>query len=432
VATPQQGKRRRAYGVLGLIVTAMMAFTAVAFADNLQADLNTTTGGLDKTVELGVLPASSAQSQNVFLFVQETPGGDNPTYPFNVTGSKGASSTFAGTASFSGVTISGPGTANGKTGQATWTTPAAQATTQSYSLVMTFDTNTTINESPATVTINFSVAGAPSDTTPPVITPTISGTLGNNGWYTSDVTVSWSVTDAQSAVSSSSGCGSTTISTDTAGTTLTCSATSAGGTSTDSVTIKRDATAPGVTWDGNISDNDSYYYGSVPAAPTCTASDALSGPKDCNVTGYGTTVGSHTLTATAEDNAGNQGSETRTYTVLAWTLKGFYQPTDMSGVVNTVKGGSTVPLKFEIFAGSAELTSTADVKSLVANKIACDAGANEDPVEVTATGGTSLRYDTTGGQFIYNWQTPKPTGICYRVTMTTQDGSSLAAVFKTR
>jgi hypothetical protein len=118
--------------------------------------------------------------------------------------------------------------------------------------------------------------------------------------------------------------------------------------------------------------------------------------------------------------------------VLAWTLKGFYQPTDMSGVVNTVKGGSTVPLKFEIFAGSAELTSTADVKSLVANKIACDAGANEDPVEVTATGGTSLRYDTTGGQFIYNWQTPKPTGICYRVTMTTQDGSSLAAVFKTR
>ena len=31
----------------------------------------------------------------------------------------------------------------------------------------------------------------------------------------------------------------------------------------------------------------------------------------------------------------------------------------MNGVVNTVKGGSTVPLKFEIFAGSEELSDTA-------------------------------------------------------------------------
>ena len=31
----------------------------------------------------------------------------------------------------------------------------------------------------------------------------------------------------------------------------------------------------------------------------------------------------------------------------------------MNGVVNTVKGGSTVPLKFEVFAGTTELTDTA-------------------------------------------------------------------------
>jgi hypothetical protein len=33
------------------------------------------------------------------------------------------------------------------------------------------------------------------------------------------------------------------------------------------------------------------------------------------------------------------------------TLKGFYAPVDMgNSVVNTAKGGSTVPLKFEVFA----------------------------------------------------------------------------------
>ena len=53
------------------------------------------------------------------------------------------------------------------------------------------------------------------------------------------------------------------------------------------------------------------------------------------------------MTATADDVAGNETTATRSYTVLAWTLTGFYQPVDMNNVVNTVKGGSTVPLKFE-------------------------------------------------------------------------------------
>ena len=47
-------------------------------------------------------------------------------------------------------------------------------------------------------------------------------------------------------------------------------------------------------------------------------------------------------------------------------------------------------------------------------------------------GGTSLRYDTSGGQFIYNWQTPRRVGACYLVTVSMIDGSSLSAYFKLR
>ncbi len=36
-----------------------------------------------------------------------------------------------------------------------------------------------------------------------------------------------------------------------------------------------------------------------------------------------------------------RGTETRTSTVLAWTLSGFYPPVDMGGTYNVVKGGST-------------------------------------------------------------------------------------------
>jgi hypothetical protein len=61
---------------------------------------------------------------------------------------------------------------------------------------------------------------------------------------------------------------------------------------------------------------------------------------------------------------------------------------------------------------------------------ACSLTAPTDDIESTTTGGTSLRYDATAGQFVQNWQTTGKAGTCYRVTMTTLDGSSLVAYFK--
>ena len=195
--------------------------------------------------------------------------------------------------------------------------------------------------------------------------------------------------------------------------------------------IDVDLTAPSLTWNGGPADGASYYFGSVPAAPTCAATDALSGPKDCTVSGYGTTVGSHAMTATTYDLAGNNTVETHTYTVLAWTLNGFYQPVDMGGVWNTVKGGSTVPFKFEVFAGPTELTDVAVIDSFTAKGVTCPgASTPTDDIEFTTTGGTSLRYDPVAGQFIQNWKTPKNPGACYEVTMKTDDGSTLVANFK--
>ncbi|MEZ4734646.1 MAG: hypothetical protein R3E79_46740 [Caldilineaceae bacterium] len=160
----------------------------------------------------------------------------------------------------------------------------------------------------ATLTVNTL---PPPDTTAPVITPNVVGTLGNNGWYISDVTVSWSVVDAESAISSQSGCDPMTVNSDTPGVTLTCSATSAGGSSSQSVTIKRDVTAPVVTVTG-VSNGASYTVGSVPTAG-CSSSDALAGiatQATVSVTG-GNPDGTGSFTATcsgASDNAGNSAA----------------------------------------------------------------------------------------------------------------------------
>src|SRR5438034_7716278 len=96
-----------------------------------------------------------------------------------------------------------------------------------------------------TASATVSGTGAASDTTPPGITKTITGTAGTNGWYTSNtVTVAWTVTDSESTVVIDSGCGTQNFTTETTGTTSSCTAHSTGGSSTDSVTIKIDKTAP--------------------------------------------------------------------------------------------------------------------------------------------------------------------------------------------
>jgi hypothetical protein len=204
----------------------------------------------------------------------------------------------------------------------------------------------------------------------------------------------------------------------------------AGNTATSTASgIDIDKTAPQVDLVGGPTGD--YYFGNDPAAPTCEATDALSGIASCVISGGGSSVGEHSYTATATDKAGNEAAATLNYTVLAWTTKGFYSPVDMGGVVNTVKGGSTVPLKFELFAGTTEKTTVDAIKSFTTTKVNCLSGAEADEIEILSTGGTSLRYDTTGGQFIQNWKTPTGAG-CYTVKMTSADGSIITAHFKTR
>jgi hypothetical protein len=111
----------------------------------------------------------------------------------------------------------------------------------------------------------------------------------------------------------------------------------------------------------------------------------------------------------------------------AMTIVGFSAPVDMDGTVNTVKGGSTVPLRFEVFQGDVEITDTAAIASFTVTKMNCESGADEAPVEFTASGGTNLRY--AGGMFQQNWKTPKSTG-CYKVVVTTIDGATLEAYFR--
>ena len=143
-----------------------------------------------------------------------------------------------------------------------------------------------------------------ADNTPPVITPSVSGPPGSNGWYVGNVTVNWMVSDAESPVSSTSGCGSFVVSADTAGTTFTCSATSSGGTNSQSVTVKRDAIAPSL----NLPANMSVANGPVAVSYFVSANDAMDPSPSVNcspASGSVFPVGTSTVSCTATDEAGH-------------------------------------------------------------------------------------------------------------------------------
>jgi hypothetical protein len=317
-------KRFRWTAVMTAVLAGVvLAIAGASYADNLQSDLNTTTGGLDKTVNLGTLPANSARSQDVFLFVDTQPGGSNdPTYPFNVTGAKAASSTFTGSVAFDGVTLTAAGSANGKTGHVTWMTPAAQATAQSYSITENFSASTDLNTSPATVTINFSVAAVPSDTTAPTLH--LPSNITAEATSAAGAVVSYGATaDDANPAHPSVGCSPSSGSTFALGTTtVNCSATDgAGNTANGSFTVTvQDTTAPVVANHANISGVEATGPGgAVVTYANPSASDIVDNSLSVScspASGSAFELGTTQVDCSATDDAGNTGSNSFDVTVV--------------------------------------------------------------------------------------------------------------------
>jgi hypothetical protein len=295
------------------------------------------------------------------------------------------------------------------------------------------------------------MAGATVDTinidlTAPTITGAATTSPNANGWYNGNVTIHWTCGDNLSGVGAN--CPADSVITG-EGSNLSASALVsdlAGNSASASVTgLKIDRTKPVLTLPPSTTVNASGLSGAV-VPYSASASDALSGfaggptttptcTRSDGQTGYTFAAGTTTtVTCSATDQAGNTATGSFTVTVNPYYFQGFFQPIDNGNIWNTIKGGQTVPVKWKLFLyeGGPEITSTASVAPGWPKYVsaACTA-LPQDAVETTSTGSTSLRYDTTGKQFIYNWQTPAGSG-CYRLDVKFTDGRTYSAQFQTK
>src|SRR5207244_902720 len=106
---------------------------------------------------------------------------------------------------------------------------------------------------------------------------------GDNGWYRSDVTVTWTIHDLESDIKSSTGCSPTTLTADTTGITLTCMAVNTAGLSASaSVTVKLDKTPPSASAVASPPPNVNG-WNNTNVTVTFKGTDSVSGLANCSL-----------------------------------------------------------------------------------------------------------------------------------------------------
>jgi hypothetical protein len=85
-------------------------------------------------------------------------------------------------------------------------------------------------------------------------------------------------------------------------------------------------------------------------------------------------------------------------------------------------------MKFEVFAGTARLTSADVVAGVDQQQLTCDASppAGTPPPKKKA----QSNVDAGGGHLSVRWDSPNLPGTCWLVTVRFADNSSLSAAFK--
>lgn len=118
-----------------------------------------------------------------------------------------------------------------------------------------------------------------------------------------------------------------------------------------------------------------------------------------------------------------------TLKVVVYEFNGFFPPVDNTPVVNIVKAGRAIPVKFSLngdqgldILDGAPIVMTVD----------CQSGdPTNDVTETTTAGASSLTYDPIEDQYIYVWKTDKSwAGTCLQLIVHLVDGTEHIAYFR--
>lgn len=161
----------------------------------------------------------------------------------------------------------------------------------------------------------------------------------------------------------------------------------------------------------------------VPAGATAEVSDTPTGAEVSGVLGAGVTVAVDGV-STALPPGGPAAS------FASWSASGFRAPVDNPPVLNTVKSGRAIPLKWHLSdASGAPVTDLATATVSVQN-LACGLATTTDAIEQTFAGGSGLQ-NLGNGDYQLNWKSSSAwAGSCKTMRLDLGGGVVLQADFK--
>lgn len=251
----------------------------------------------------------------------------------------------------------------------------------------------------------------------PIITPTVTGTAGTNGWYIGNVTVSWTVVDPETPVTSTTGCGTVVQSANTAGVTFTCSATSSGGTSSESVTIKLDKVKPTLA---PVVSNIKPLINDASVVATPFGADALSGLASESCAAVDTSsIGTKQINCTATDIAGNTFTRPIGYRVI-YGFVGFSAGVVNPGLWNSALVNQPINFDYRLVDANGNGVTGAATPSFTTTALGCPTSiANVTTPSVDPIG----LQDLGNGYYRFVWAAPAAPA-CIRLTLNTGDGQT--------
>jgi hypothetical protein len=237
--------------------------------------------------------------------------------------------------------------------------PAEQILTSEGAAVSSVAETVTDNAGLTSATSN--VVTVEIDKTAPSDAPTVTGTAGTNGWFTSDVSVAWNWSDGTGSGVDASSCTQANSSSGEGAAVTVSSACKdiAGNGSSDSLQRQIDNTAPNVTCN---TPTPAFQLGSTGNQVTATVTDVTSGQVASLVSAAApaTAAGPQNADVTGRDNAGNTTVKACSY-VVGYRFGGFTSPLPKS----KLNARSSLPVKFSLQTANGQPISTTEAQSLV-------------------------------------------------------------------
>ncbi|MCF6378413.1 PxKF domain-containing protein [Nocardioides KLBMP 9356] len=168
-----------------------------------------------------------------------------------------------------------------------------------------------------------------------------------------------------------------------------------------------------------------------------TQSTGTASAGTCTLRHAWTQPGSYVVEVAAVDDDGAVTTRAVTVRVTApapvsWPWDGFFQPVDNLPVVNTVKAGQAVPVKFSLGGDRGLDIFAAGFPQ--SGQTTCSGAGTYDAIESTDTPGAAvLTYEPTTQRYHYVWKTSKAwAGQCRTLVLRLKDGSEHRAEFRFR